>query len=190
MEGVPLHEIITELRAGIAALEIELDPQEDAALRLAEHHLRDAAHCDDQVRADGRLIAGGTRHSVMVAHPLIAEARQLRAEAGRLIARVRLPAYEPPASRSNAARSLAAHRWGQPHLTTRATPARPPNERGSRGLSSFPGPSLFAERVASCAGLWRPATPCTETASERHSPDRSTRHQHPWNYVEPDRHRR
>lgn len=47
-----------------------------------------------------------------VAHPLIAEARQLRAEAGRLIARVRLPGDEPPAGRSNAARSLAAHRWG------------------------------------------------------------------------------
>ncbi|GAA3049377.1 hypothetical protein GCM10020229_71010 [Kitasatospora albolonga] len=110
--GAHLHKIITDLRARLAALEIELDPQEDAALRLAEHHLRDAAHCDEQVQADGRLIAGGTRHGVMVAHPLIAEARQLRAEAGRLIARVRLPADEPPAGRSSAARSLAAHRWG------------------------------------------------------------------------------
>ncbi|MFD7454434.1 hypothetical protein [Kitasatospora sp. NPDC059827] len=88
-----------------------LDPFDLLAVDNAAALLADANALDEQVRSDGRMVSGGTRHGVMVLHPGIAQAERNRTAADRILRQLRPPSDDGP-KRGHNGHAAARARWG------------------------------------------------------------------------------
>lgn len=95
----PAQRIEAELISRYEADGIRLSGFEKRYIESAAQHIARADSMDRLVKNEGRMIQGGNRQGVMVLHPGIAESRQSRALADKLIGMVQKPATVAPSRR-------------------------------------------------------------------------------------------
>lgn len=104
--GKALHRAVY---AYLTVENLELDPVETHALQAACHQADVVASMDEAMAGEPLTVRGS--QGQQVAHPLLVEARQGRAEVARLLARLKISTNPDEESATVRARRAANSRW-------------------------------------------------------------------------------